>query len=163
MNMSSRLFLFVLALTAVHAAPVVEKHPQKDFILQSLQRLVDERSKVTENHFFILRKEDGEDWIYWREGRLLWSTDLAPYYEKKGPTEIRARAIWDLRLRTPWKPIDLDSGVVSKREDIGTSTYLVSKDFVADIVYDCVLDGELLTLQRKPNQALQPTGASARG
>ena len=149
-NTLLRLLLFALALIAVEAAaPVIEKHPQKDLILQSLQRLVDERSKASENHFFILRRTDGQDWIYWREGRLLWATELVPYSEKKGPAELRARAVWDMRLRRPWKPIDLDTGVVPTREDIGSSTYLVSKDFVADIVFDCVLDGELLVVRKK--------------
>ena len=149
MNRPALLLLFVAALTAARAASFVENHPQRDFILHSLQRLVDERSKTLENHFFVLRKKNGKDWIYWREGRLLWATDLAPYYEQKGPTEIRARAVWDLRLRTPTKPIDLDTDVVPTSTDIGGSTYLVTRDFVADIVYECVLDGEILTLQKK--------------
>lgn len=132
------------------AAPIVEKHPQKDLIMRSLQRLVTERAKTDENHFFFLKRKDGIDWVYWREGRLLWSTEFEPYYEKKGATEIRARSVWDLRLCTPHKPINLDTDVVAKPEDIGSSTYLVSKDFVAAIVYDCVQDGELVVVRNAP-------------
>jgi hypothetical protein len=161
MNRPAQLLLFVVTLTVGRAASVVEKHPQKDFIFQSLQRLVDECSKASENHFFVLRKKDGKDWIYWREGRLLWDTDLAPYYENKGPAEIRARAVWDLRLHTPRKPIDLDTDAVPAGTDVGGSTYLVTKDLVADIVYECVLDGEMLTLQKKePNQSPQRNAGS---
>lgn len=147
-NRGAYLLLFVVALTAAGAASVVEKHPQKYFILRSLQRLVDERSKTPANHFFVLRRKDGKDWVYWQEGRLLWDTDLAPYYEKKGPGEIRARAVWDLRLCTPRNPIDLDTGVVPTGTDIGGSTYLVRRDFVADIVHECLLAGEMVTLQK---------------
>lgn len=148
MNRPLPLLLFVLLWTGLPAAPIVENHPQKDMILQALQRLVDTRAKAPENHFFLVRRADGKDWVYWREGRLLWSAELEPYYEKKGLAEVRARAIWAGRLSTPQKAIDLATGVVPQPEDVGISSYLVTKQFVADIVSDCVLDGEMLTVRK---------------
>lgn len=121
-------------------------------VFHSLQRLVDENSRVIENHFFIVRRKDGQDWVYWREGRALWKTDMTPYYEKKGPTEIRARAVWGLRLYAPFKPIDLDTRVTDKL-DQDRFDPRVTTDFVARIVYDCVLNGEIVTVVRRmPNQ-----------
>jgi hypothetical protein len=152
MTMRMKIVAFLAVVTTVAAGPLIEKHPQRDMVLRSLQRLVDEAAKKPENHFFFLRRADGCDWVYWREGRLLWATDMEPHYEKKGLTEQRARSIWDLRLRTPRKPIDLDSGVVPKQADVGSSTYLVSKDFVAEIVFDCVQDGDLVVVRKRPNK-----------
>ena len=132
---------------------LITHHPQKKLIVKNLQLLVDETAKDEENHFFA-RRLGQQDWIFWREGRLLMPTTLEIAV---GDREISTEDIWTLRLRNCRKPIRLDSGVVSTRADIPAgTTYHVTRDYVADIVYDCVLNGELVVVKKKPNQPSQP-------
>ena len=160
MKVFAYLLIVGLGAACLGAAEIVAGHPQKDMIFRSLQRLVDQESKADVDHFFIVRRNDGRDWVYWREGRRLWVTDMTPYYEKKGRTEVRARAIWDLRLYAPFKPIDLDAWVTDKLAQDRFDPR-VTTDFVARIVYDCVLNGEMVTAhRRRPNQTPEPTAMS---
>jgi hypothetical protein len=139
------LLCLVAACASAKLLPVGD-HPQRDHILASLQLLVDETAKEEVNHFFACRI-GGDDWIFWREGRLLMPTlfDVAAADE-----EMTIDDIWKMRIRFCRKPIDLDSGVVRRRADVGTSTYFVSRRFVSGILHECVLDGELITLKKKP-------------
>lgn len=128
------------------ATPPILRHPQKDLIYSSLQRLVNAHTENADHHFFFLRTQNGKGWIYWREGALLWETILDPYYEKKGAGEIRARAVWDLRLISPWKPIDLQTDVATSKEQLTERPFLSTKEFVADVIFDCVTKGELVEM-----------------
>ncbi|MCX6953032.1 MAG: hypothetical protein NTV51_12835 [Verrucomicrobia bacterium] len=154
-----RAALFLFLLGGVQAASLIERHPQKSLISHALQELVDRQGKEAENHFFVVRRKDGKDWVYWREGRILWETDMRPYYEKKGAGELRARAIWSLRLSTPWRALDLDTDVVSELRDSDRWTNHILKSEAESLIHECTVDGELLTITRnkKPNQSPQPT------
>ena len=147
--MPTRIALFLFALISLRAADLIAKHPQQDLIFQSLQRLVDNRATVSENHFFLVRRKDGQDWVYWQEGRKVWRTDLTPYCEKKGAAELRARAVWGLRLSDPWRAIELDTDVVAKLESADQWTNHVTQEVAAALIHDCVTDGELIMLKKK--------------
>ena len=142
-------FIF-LACTKLAANPLIENNPQKNYIIHSLQRLADESGTQEENHFFCFRRPDGKDWIYWREGRRLWDTVLEPYYEKESPAELTLQQVWDMRLYIPFKPIDLDTWVVPLGADISGGTFLMHRDFVTEVIYECVLDGELVEIRKAP-------------
>jgi hypothetical protein len=126
----------------------ISRHPQRELILKNLQLLADDVGKEDANHFFAHRI-GGQDWIFWREGRLLISTS---FEVAVGDQEITADQIWGLRIRYCRKPIKLDSGVVPTRAHLppGT-TFHVTRDFVAGIVYECVLNGEMVVVQKRPN------------
>lgn len=142
--------LFLLWATAGAAAPLIGHHKQQDLIERSLQRRVNESAKDDEvHHFYFVRLSPGNDWVYWPEGRLLWSTILDPYYEKKGPAEIRARAVWDLRLYCPRNPIDLDNGVVASEAELRPLDWHVTKAYAEKIIAECITQGEVITLRRK--------------
>jgi hypothetical protein len=143
--------LFVLTfglLICARAIAGIDKHPQREFIFEHLKRIASTRADETEHHFFILRRKDG-DWIYWREGRLIWRTELDPFYETKGKGEITARAVWTLRFSLH-KATDLDKHVVPTADDVHGSSCLVPKVYAANIVYECVLDGELVEIKQAP-------------
>lgn len=99
-----------------------------------------------EHHFFVKRRHDGRDWVYWREGRLLWLTLLEVEPEKKTPAEATARAVWRRQLHTPEghspEALARDSGPLS------VAPPLAPQAQVAEIVYDCVVHGEMVEVQR---------------
>lgn len=128
--------------------PPIESHPQRELILKYLQLLVDDQAKNEENHFFA-RSIDGHDWIFWREGRQLMPTVFETVVSDQ---EMSADQAWQLRIRYCRKPIDLDTGVVARKEDIGPSTYKVTRDFVSKVIYECVLNGELVVVKKKINK-----------
>lgn len=148
--MKLRWFAFgFLLVSSLPAADLIARHPQRAFIVRALQRLVDDRGPDGENHFYLVRTKNGIDWVYWWEGHEFWSTDLHPYYEKKGRTELRARAIWALRLSVPRKSINLDTDLVAEESDIRGSTFLVTRSFAAEVVRECLVDGEQLIVVKK--------------
>jgi hypothetical protein len=144
-----RFSLVLVALTIASladGASIVDGNPQKAYILNGFRWLITEHGIHGTNHFFVFRKDTKNCWVYWREGMELWNTTFDPYYESPGKTELTVRAVWDMRFKARFKPIDLAKGVVSNGTDTGSSTYLVKKNYVADIVYDCVTRGELLEI-----------------
>jgi len=143
--------LVVLLALGPTAFAGVDNNPQKEYIFEHLKRLTLQRPKDEVSHFFVLKRKDGE-WIYWREGRLLWRTELEPFCETKGKTEITAKAVWELRFSLH-KAIQLDTDVVPTAKDVHGSSVLVPKDYAANIIYECVLDGEIVEV-RKPSELL---------
>lgn len=142
------LWLVTAGASLAHGSPLVEQHPQRELILQSLQRCMDEHEHGSEIHFFFLRRADG-DWVYWREGRLLWKTTFDPFEEDAGPRQLRARAVWNLRLCTPRKPIDLDRSEVRAPSTAGRADHRRLNEDVPRIIADCVSNGEMVTVYRR--------------
>ena len=129
---------------------IVASHPQRDLILKSFQSLVDAHAKAEENHFFI-RRVDGIDWIFWREGRCLLSTTFEPFV---GDSEMTAEDAWQLRIRYCREQIDLDTALVERMD---RPRNVLTREFAARVVYECALNGELVAVQKKPNKAPEPT------
>jgi hypothetical protein len=123
---------------------LISRNPQKNFIIENMARLAKEQGHADVNHFYAVRLAT-TDWVYWREGRRLLPTSLEPYWESKGATEIRARAVW--RLRFVGKSIDLENGVVPSDADRPSgTTFIVSEQYVAGLIYECVVNGEMVEL-----------------
>jgi hypothetical protein len=131
----------------------VASHPQRDLILKSFQLLVDDRAKAEENHFFI-HHVDEVDWIFWREGRRLLSTTLEPF---TGDSEMSAEVAWEFRIRHCREQIDLDTEIVAR---LDRPKNVLPRDFALRVVYECVLNGELVVVKKKPNKAPEPTSGT---
>ncbi len=70
-------------------------------------------------------------WVYWKEGqRLTYWGAAAPGFASK-----------DTLLRSP-RDLDLETDVVATLKDVGSSTYLVSSDWVKSIQDNCIVHGE---------------------
>jgi hypothetical protein len=150
-KISSAAILFVLAAFDLRSAPLIESNPQREMILANLQKLVDRDGTLEANHFFLLRRKDGVDWIFWREGRRLWNTTFEPYIEEKGAGEIRARAVWGLRLLAPRDVVELDSDVANNDEEARNNRFAMPKAKADEIVFDCVVNGELVEIHKGPS------------
>lgn len=147
-EMKSRLLVLVLGILVAQnlGAARIEDNPQREMIVDHLKRIAASRPSDPVAHFFVVQRKK-VSWIFWREGRLVWETTLEPYFEKKGRGEIAVTAVWGLRFSLH-KAIDLDSGVVPDDFDRAGSSFLVPRSYVADIVYDCVLNGELVEVRQ---------------
>ena len=140
-------FLFAAAACAAPITTPVSNHPQRGLILKNLQLLVDDTAKEKENHFFVRHLAD-TDWIFWREGRRLLSTTFEPF---AGDKEMSADDAWGLRIRYCREQIDLDTAVVAQSEERPTNR--VTRAFASDIVYECVLNGELVVVTKMPKRS----------
>lgn len=91
------------------------------------------------NHFFFTTYPSGRDFTYmfWREGHALWILELGD----ANPDH------WKSVITTPRSGtrIDLDRDVVN---DPGTSTFLVETSWVKNIIYDAVLNGDLVVINK---------------
>jgi hypothetical protein len=117
----------------------VTESPSFSHMRSVLAHLVARRGKTEMNRFCVLgqRFVDGDEhaWVYWAEGRavILWE-----------PTVHQDRA--DL-LRSR-RFLRLDRDVVPDEESVRSSTYLVTKDWVRDLLHECRLHGDRFTLGR---------------
>ncbi len=93
-------------------------------------------------HFFVARygKNESRTYLYWREQRELRIIPLG------GDTE----ASW-AHIKNPsgGQLIDLEEDVVATEADVGSSTYLVSQPWVAQRIYDAVVNGDLIIVEHK--------------
>jgi hypothetical protein len=120
---------------------------QRDFeqLQYNLQALVkDEGKKCVPHHFFVAKYPPGRNltYMFWREGRALWILELgdgSPHH-------------WESIIANPRSGtrIDLDKDVV---DDPGTSTYLVGSAWVNNIIFDTVLNGDLVVIKGNPDCA----------
>lgn len=94
------------------------------------------------NHFFVATYSLGSDFTYmfWREGRALWILELGD----ANPNH------WKSVITTPRSGtrINLDQDVV---DDPGTSNYLVETAWVKNTIYDAVLNGDIVVINKKYN------------
>jgi hypothetical protein len=120
----------------------IRTNPGFKHLIANLQSLVQAKAKENENHFFISKYPASREYTYmlWREGRSLWILELGdenPDY-------------WRRVIQFPRNGIviDLDKDVVPTEREVGSSTYLVDQSWVNSIVYDAILNGDLLVINR---------------
>ena len=109
----------------------------------NLRTLVKNEDKQCESqHFFVAKYPPDRDFTYmfWREGRALWILELGDGSSRH----------WESVIATPRSGtlINLDKDVV---DDPGTSTYLVGSEWVKNIVFDAVLNGDLVVVKGNSN------------
>jgi hypothetical protein len=109
-----------------------------------VQALADLRGEPGQQHFCIVGIESDPGgrvvWVHWREGNALtlWepsSPDVGEYDHSRDL--IRSRG-----------SIDLGQDVVGSQDEVGTSTYLVTREWVADILSACEEVGLKLTVEK---------------
>ena len=78
--------------------------------------------------------------MLWKEGRKLWIRDIGGVDEYS----------WlSMRMSTGGQFLDVDKDVVETQEEVGSSTYLVTRTWMNLNIYDAVIDGDLVTVQQK--------------
>ena len=121
----------------------IEKNPGYTHILSSLGELVQSSAKQKVNNFFIARDPEGAKVTYmlWREKRVLWILSL----------DGNNAEHWSSVIQFPRASeyIELDTNVVATQKDIGTSSYLVDKPWVSEKIYDAVVNGDIITIEKK--------------
>ncbi|WP_089726736.1 hypothetical protein [Candidatus Thiosymbion oneisti] len=126
----------------------IRQHPHIQHLISSLQLVVNEKARKNKNHFFIARYPATREYTYmlWREENVLWALGL-----DDSPTEYWCNVVQFFNSRDV---IDLETGVVPTDEEVGTSTYLVSQPWVDSIVYDAVMNGDLIVIEKgkKPSK-----------
>jgi hypothetical protein len=133
---------YYCTLCAAETRLSITQHRGFEQLRDSLQRLVKVESKKCGNHhFFVATYPPDRDFTYmfWREGRALWILEIGD-----GSSHH-----WESVIATPRSGtrINLDLDVV---DDPGSSTYLVGSAWVKDIIYDTVLNGDLVVIKRNP-------------
>lgn len=111
----------------------------------TLEKVVERMNADTEKdqHFYIAKYDPkgSVTFMYWSERSLLWeihpSSDYVTEYD------------WtSVRYPTGVVFLDLKTDVVLTEEEMGFSTYLVTKAWVADKLFDAVVNGDLVTIKR---------------
>jgi hypothetical protein len=121
----------------------VKENPGFKHFLTCLQYLVQSDGTHSQNHFFITKYlPDAEaNYMIWREGRVFWVLSTLATTEEHWKTII-------MHPRNA-RSLDLDNDVVPNREDVGTSTYLVDQPWVNEIVFDAVINGDMVIVEKK--------------
>lgn len=108
-----------------------------------VQALADEDGPPGENHFCIVGAEGTPTsaWVYWTEGNriLLWE----PLPEGAGES-VRNK---DLLMSR--RSLRLDQDVAQTQEEVGTSTYLVTRAWVDELQAACAALGEKISVVKR--------------
>jgi hypothetical protein len=118
----------------------ITQHQAFKHLLASLKSFIQNtESQKTRHHFFIAKYPPTRNYtyIFWLEGRGVWNVNVT------GETLEH----WQSSIEAPsgGAYVDLDTDVV---DDIGTSTYLVSKSWARQVIYDAVLNGDLVIIDK---------------
>lgn len=135
--------MFTGCVSAAEKKVSIRQNSGIQHLITNLNALVQKQAATKENHFFITKypKSQALTYMLWREQRVLWILELG----EENPEH------WQQVIQHPrsGSVIDLDKDVVPTKADIGTSTYLVDQDWVNSVVYDAVLNGDLITILKK--------------
>jgi len=97
------------------------------------------------NHFFVAKYPgDGKSsitYMVWREGRRMWILYI------NGGDDYDS---WQgVEFPRGGSHIDFDTDVVATREEVGSSTYLSDQPWVNERVFDAVVNGDLIIIERE--------------
>lgn len=110
---------------------------------QVFHDLMTDEGKAPLNNFYVvgynLRSGEQHAWVYWREGNavILWE----PTIDSTEPASL------SMSRRYLW----LNKDVVNSDAEVGTSTYLVTRDWVNGILRDCRKYGDHFIIRRTRN------------
>ena len=91
-------------------------------------------------HFYVAKynSNDTVTYMFWQEMKLLWI--FFP--------DDRAKSDWyGIQFPSGGQLLDLTRDVVATAEEIGGSTYLVSKDWASEKLFETVIDGDLIIVE----------------
>ena len=126
----------------------IREHPDFEVFQAELRALVERDGKAGDNHFFVARYPEGSSttYMFWREGRRVWILTLG------GSTPDSWSAV---RFPAAGERIDLDTDVVDRPEEVGSSTFLVDRAWIQERIYEAVVDGDLIPLRGAASRAPQ--------
>lgn len=120
----------------------IKDNPGYQHIVQSLQNIIDSEAASVSNHFFIANYTPDQyaTYMFWREGRKFWILPV-------GGSE---KGHWSSSIEHPHggSKLNLDTDVVATQEEIGSSTYLVDQPWINEKLYDSVINGTMITIEK---------------
>jgi hypothetical protein len=155
MNCFFHLFVVVLLVAAPTLAQQktnpkipVQQHPYyRRNVIPALKELVASRAKSRTNHFYVGRVEEFDGGhssvlVFWKENNALVLWESQRGFGRDGKPDAR----YDLsQSRRYWR---LDKDVVPTLEDVGWSSFLITKQDARTWVRDCVRYGTLYVIHR---------------
>lgn len=114
-----------------------------DALKQTLNHIVQERSETPNQtqHFFISKYPTGENqtYMFWQEARMLWIMHLGGEDEES----------WlGVRYPSSGQLIDLNTSVVNTQDEVGGSSYLVTKEWASHRMFDAIIHGDLIIIDK---------------
>ena len=120
----------------------VRKHREYAQLPEALRELVREDGKAGTNTFYACRVEQFSNgyhhaWVYWKEGNsiILVEPDHGAYDRKY-------LLVWSRRY------LHLEKDVVPTLDDVGGSSYLVTREWARNTIRDCVRQGDEFTVNK---------------
>jgi len=108
---------------------------------RTLSHIVKERNPDADRpqYFYVAKHTQNEviTYMFWQEMKLLWIMTLGGLDEES----------W-LGVRYPGSGqlIDLQNSVVSTADEVGSSSYLVTKNWAAERIFEAVIKGDLIII-----------------
>jgi len=108
---------------------------------RTLSHIVKERNPGADKlqHFYVAQyPENGViTYMFWQEMKLLWIMS---------PGRLDEESWLGVRYPSSGQLIDLQNGVVSTVDEVGSSSYLVTKNWAAARVFEAVVKGDLIII-----------------
>ena len=155
MNRPLHLFVVVfliaaptLAQSKINGQISVQQHPYyRKNVIPALKELVASRGKTRNNHFYVGRVEEFDGGhssvlVFWKENNALVLWESQRGFGRDGKADAR----YDLsQSRRYWR---LDKDVVPTLDDVGWSSFLITKQDARTWVRDCVRYGTRYVIHR---------------
>jgi hypothetical protein len=151
-----------LAQSKINRKISVQQHPYyRKNVIPALEELVASRGKTRTNHFYIGRVEEFDGGhssvlVFWKENNALVLWESQRGFGRDGNPDAR----YDLsQSRRYWR---LDKDVVPTLDDVGWSSFLITKHDARTWVHDCVRYGRRFVIKRtaRSNKSLDASRTS---
>ncbi len=109
----------------------------------TLSHIVKERNPGTDKlqHFYVAKYSENEviTYMFWQEMKLLWIMS---------PGGLDEESWLGVRYPSSGQLIDLQNGVVSTDDEVGSSSYLVTKKWAAKRLFEAFIKGDLIIVNQ---------------
>ncbi len=145
------IMFFAVACTTINADPKIQKNINATPLISildspgfasfklTLSHIVKERNPDANwpQHFYVAKYAKGKAFTYmfWQEMKLIWIM---------APGGLDEESWLGIRYPSSGQLIDLQNSVVSTTDKVGSSSYLVTKDWAANRLFDTVIKGDLI-------------------
>jgi hypothetical protein len=136
---------------AISHIPISQHPDYSPYVRPALRSLVAQSGVNRRNHFYICRVEifeGGYDhaWVYWRENRAIVLWEPFRGYNARGDSDQTYDLVFSRRY------LRRDKDVVPTLEDVGGSSYLVTRQWWRETVRDCVQNGDRFVIYKRVRQ-----------
>ncbi len=109
----------------------------------TLSHIVKERNPSADKlqHFYVARYPENSviTYMFWQEMKLLWIMS---------PGGLDEESWLGVRYPSGGQLIDLQNGVVSTVDEVGSSSYLVTKNWAAKRLFETLIKGDLISVNQ---------------